>query len=291
EQHGERKLILVCTRTHLIVMGGIGGGKRSSIGPPHHRVVGDAIHLMHQGAARLRLLSGITVGNRRLMAVVVSIEVSFIQKLCRRVRVAYADFQPSGFDEGRMDLHRNGIGFLMAHGCHLHRLTERLELTAYLAGPKVEGLLDIGDVVGCHQPAVRTVDIEPDVTQLQAVWILPEPVGCFALPALLMLYAIAGLAAVVIEIIGLQRFLKPISHGIGKAVPPPLGLRAEPYALGIPVGKRRQPGHVYPGCESAVNYGESGQRVYRRMDHMVPGYDRLAGEALSVAATAYRGDD
>ena len=105
------------------------------------------------------------------------------------------DGEPALGGEGGDDLDGEDVLGGVAEGLDIHGLAIEGEMAEDFAVPQVEGLLDIGEVVGLRGGAVGVGEDEADLAEVQAVGVGAEP-GGFGVIGAVGLVAVRNEAAV-----------------------------------------------------------------------------------------------
>ena len=111
-----------------------------------------------------------------------------------------------------------------------NRLAVDTETADYLAVPQIEFLIDTRQLIDFYGRSVFMRQLQTDSAQMKTMRIHPIPVGGFpGATGFIKLHGIKFFMSAT-EIIRFQGLLKAIIFGIGKRMPPPLGLRSQRHA-------------------------------------------------------------
>src|SRR5262249_16748863 len=137
---------------------------------------------------------------RLVLAGVVPV-IAYIVELAGRIRKAQADMQPSFFEQRGADLYSNQILLLVGIGEHIDRDAFEGKMAFYFGFPHVQLLVHIVQVADGGLAAVFFSELETEVAQLEAMYVLAEIIaGVLVAYGCVPLYGIRHLATVQVVI-------------------------------------------------------------------------------------------
>ena len=191
------------------------------------------------------------------------------------VREPKPDLQSARFNQRRFHPHGNHILILVAVQFHPDRLPFHFVPAFELAGPKVQFLPDVFQVLNTGFRTVAFGENQPDQPQVEPVGVAAQPISRFSGAALLVLRRIRDFPAVAGSK-GPGRILQGIVAGIRETMPAPVGFGAQGNAVLVVVRKALQARNIRREGEIPVADRQGFQGVDPGVDHVVPADQRMA---------------